>query len=189
MKKTGVIMLALFLAVFMLACSKEPVKEDVYTIGEYTIDTVNKTIFDGEYTYHYSIKIGNNNASYRISYPDGSSYWWTETDYGGHGGWSDDYDETRYTGGQKLVDVLVLESMPEGKKNADEFAEAFLLGLLLTAFGASYIGNPKLRFTSAIKAVWTLKPYLDSMYACILLYVGLGSYLAIFDVHFHFHFV
>ena len=48
---------------------------------------------------------------------------------------------------------------------------------------------PKLRFTSAIKAVWTLKPYLDSMYACILLYIGLGSYLAVFYVHFHFHLV
>lgn len=60
---------------------------------------------------------------------------------------------------------------------------------VLTAFGASYIGNPKLRFTSAIKAVWTLKPYLNSMYACILLYVGLGSYLAVFNVHLNFHFV
>lgn len=60
---------------------------------------------------------------------------------------------------------------------------------VLTAFGASYIGNPKLRFTSAIKAVWTLKPYLDSIYVWILLYVGLGSYLAIFNIHFHFYFV
>ena len=80
--------------------------------------------------------------------------------------------------------------------NASTIASSFsgvgcLRGFLSvsTAFGASYIGNPKLRFTSAIKAVWTLKPYLDSMYACILLYVGLGSYLAVFNIHFHFYFV
>jgi len=175
MKKTGVIMLALFLAVFMLACSKEPVKEDVYTIGEYTIDTVNKTIFDGEYTYHYSIKIGNNNASYRISYPDGSSYWWTETDYGGHGGWSDDYDETRYTGGQKLVDVLVLESMPEGKKNADEFAEAFLLGLLLMAFGALGLLAPRLMWQLEIG--WRFKDAAPSDAA--LLFNRLGGVISV----------
>ncbi len=47
-----------------------------------------------------------------------------------------------------------------------------------TAFGASYIVNPKDLFTSAIYAVCTLNPYFFSTYSYIILYVifGFGWY-------------
>lgn len=40
-----------------------------------------------------------------------------------------------------------------------------------TALGATYIGRPKLLFTSAMYAVCILKPYFSFTYSCISLYV------------------
>lgn len=54
-----------------------------------------------------------------ITYPDGSSYWWSDRSAEGaivgSGGWSDDYDEYRYIPGDILVNALDVE--PESNES------------------------------------------------------------------------
>ena len=86
----------------------------IYTVDErgtlFTVDTNNMTISDGTNTYHYTVEGSGLRYTTEITYPDGSTYWWTVERSGnfshGYGGWSDDYDEDRYVAGDVLCDVL-----------------------------------------------------------------------------------
>lgn len=70
--------------------------------ARYTVDTQNKTVASGGETYRYEI----DGATTTITYPDGESYWWTRTEMGGYGGWSDGYDADRYVSGGVLLAAL-----------------------------------------------------------------------------------
>lgn len=90
----------------------------------FTVDTNNMTISDGENTYHYAVDGSAFRYTTTITYPDGSTYWWTVDRSGdgnfshGYGGWSDDYDENRYVAGDVLCDALDMSSSePSSDKN------------------------------------------------------------------------
>ena len=53
----------------------------IYTVDErgtsFTVDTNNMTISDGTNTYHYTVEGSGLRYTTEITYPDGSTYWWT----------------------------------------------------------------------------------------------------------------
>ena len=108
------IFLLVVLCVFFCACSHEEPgpKTVVYNGITYTVDKDACTISDGKNTYRYEAT----GSSYHITYPNGSTYYWTWSGNVGHGGWSDDYDESRYTEGRILMNVLETQ-MPREKES------------------------------------------------------------------------
>ncbi len=120
----------------LCACSREEPgpKTVVYNGKTYTIDEEAGTISDNKYTYTYEVSGSGSSASYRILYPNGSSYYWTWSGNMGHGGWSDDYDETLYEDGHTLVNMLDMEQPRESEpKNVPVIILLLIVGIFNTA--------------------------------------------------------
>ena len=136
MKEMAVFCLTVLLALSMCACSPAE-SSTTYAVGEYVVDQENGTISDGTYTYHYTFSGDASGYSAEITYPDGSTYWWSRQTnsngigFGG-GGWSDDYDPDRYVSGDILCDILEAGA-PQANKQASP-GEA-LLGIVLIGGG------------------------------------------------------
>ena len=129
--------LILILAVVLLCgCATTPA---VYTVTrdgiDYTVDTENGTVSDGQYLYTYVVSGSSSRYVTIITYPNGAQYSWTQSSNGGSGGWGDDYDPVTYTDGGILLDVLSASAPKEYNSNP-------LLGLLLIALGAWYAFAP-----------------------------------------------
>ena len=119
----GIITLMMFL---LIGCVKS--SESKYTITKeneiFFIDTINQTISHDNEVYKYKID-GN---SYEITYPDNSRYWYKQEENGGFGGWSDDYNETKYISGSLLIDILSNEHSKTNKEK--NFFAIFILFIL-----------------------------------------------------------
>lgn len=139
LKKAVALLMFAFVFAFLCACSrKEPgPKTVVYDGKTYTIDEEAMTISDDEYTYRYQVSGGGSSVNYHITYPNGSTYYWTWSGNMGHGGWSDDYDETCYTEGRVLMNVLEAQ-MPRESEPKD-----VLMILVLLAIGIFNVAAPK----------------------------------------------
>lgn len=137
MKKLPVLIVSMFIAISLCACTSTSttyvVEQDGTTYG---VDTVKSTIFDGVNKYQYSFSGNSSSYSVYITYPDGSTYWWQQQDYSGHGGWSDNYDENRYVAGHILRDILE-EKAPKESNTGNFFIAIFLLGI-----GILYMASP-----------------------------------------------
>ena len=104
------------------------------------MDPVNHTITYEDDVYIYTVTAsGRSRTHYEITYPNGATYYWTKTDTVGSGGWSDDYDETRYISGDILIDAIRFKQPRE--KTGNPF-----LGILLIGLGALNIWKPELSF-------------------------------------------
>lgn len=144
--KRALIILALLLSFFLCACSRAETAK-IYEIEKngkiYTIDTENKTIYDGANKYRYSVNFESDSSSVKIYYPDGSSYWWNErkTDYGssGTGGWSDDYEPSKYVSGDILWDIL----QERAPRVAGSSTKNVLLIIIFLAIGILNIVYPE----------------------------------------------
>lgn len=145
MKKRSLIFVFAIIMLLVLASCSEASDEEldkVYKINvnnkEFIVDTATQTITDGENEYTYTFK--DNTA--RIYYPDNSSYWWTFTDNGGYGGWSDDYDENKYIDGDTLISALDGRAVNkhEPKKEQKVYNP---IGLLFIALGIFNIAKPE----------------------------------------------
>ena len=131
-----IIVIFLLAALLLSGCAPE---ETVHTVTlnrngidyAFTVDTENRTISDGQYTYTYTV----NGDHTTITYPNGARYYWTQNGMFGSGGWDDHYDPQTYTDGDMLIDVMD-ETTPEPKKGN------FLVGLLLAALGAFHTFAP-----------------------------------------------
>ena len=136
MKRFWIILVALVLAVSLPGCSEE---ETAYTVSrngmEFHVDTVQKTVTQGEHTYHYKSSGDSSDFSVTITYPNGSTYWYSRS--GGIGGWSDDYDEGAYVSGDTLVDVLLAQAPRRANPGK------LVGGLLLIALGLIDLIVPK----------------------------------------------
>lgn len=134
MKKLFAAILCVLLGLSLFACASS--QPSVYRAQrddkEYVVDTVSKKISDGTHTYHYSLDGDSSGYSIKITYPDGSTYWWDRTKNStggfGHGGWSDDYDENRYVSGDTLCDILEV-AVPEKKEPKNVFLILLLLAV------------------------------------------------------------
>ena len=118
MTKSFAAILCVLLGLSLFACTAS--QPSVYRAQrdgkEYVVDTVSKKISDGTHTYRYSLDGDSGGYSIKITYPDGSTYWWRTQSSGfgvGYGGWSDDYDENRYVNGDILCDILE-DAVPAG---------------------------------------------------------------------------
>ena len=128
-KKVIVLIVCALALAFLCACSREEPgpKTVVYNGRTYTIDDEAMTISDGEYTYRYEVSSSGSQRDFHITYPNGSTYYWTWNGNMGHGGWSDDYDETSYVEGRVLMNVLETQ-MPEESEPKNILLIIFLLG-------------------------------------------------------------
>ena len=138
MKRFLVAILGILLIVSLCSCSSTDTgTSSIYTVNkyetEYIVDPNNGTISDGTYTYQYEISESSRGYTINITYPDGSTYWWSAQRSGnvttGSGGWSDDYVENRYADGRTLCDIL------EENKPREKGSENVLFVLLLIVIG------------------------------------------------------
>lgn len=109
MKKIFALGLSLVLMLVLTGCigggTNEPYTVEKYGMV-YTVDEQAGTIDDGEHIYHFVINPYGNGYQAEITYPNGATYYWTSNGSFGHGGWSDDYDDTLYADGSDLMDVI-----------------------------------------------------------------------------------
>lgn len=124
--------LAVLCLLFLSACGEDTGDPNVYDVEyggkTYTVDHNNKTItFDG-HVCQYEISGNGNSTRFKITYPDGSTYFWNQSGNSGSGGWSEDYDETRYVPGRTLWNVLEQER-PKEQRGSGGAAGLLLVGL------------------------------------------------------------
>ena len=134
--KRNRIWILILLAALLCGCTAAATTYTVTRNGvDYTVDTENKTISDGLYTYLYEVEGTSDRRSTTITYPGGARYYWTQNGGSGSGGWTDDYAPDRYTDGDTLLAVL--------ETNAPkEYSGHPFLGLLLIALGIWHALDP-----------------------------------------------
>lgn len=144
MKKAGTVLLCALLVLILCACSSASGADKAYTVyrngTEFVVDPQQETVFDGTHTYHYRLSGDTGSYGINITYPDGSTYWWQTQKSGGFstgsGGWSDNYDASRYVSGDTLCDVLAT-AVPK-----EQEPKNVLLILLLLAVGIFNTASP-----------------------------------------------
>ncbi len=133
----GTVLALLICLAFLAGCQRA--ESGPYTVEKdgvvYTIDMEQGTVSDGKETYQFTFFSKSNGYRLEIMYPDGSTYWWEQRANMGSGGWSEDYDETKYASGWDLQDVLT-----EGRKPAKE--KNVVLILLLLIVGGLHTAKP-----------------------------------------------
>lgn len=141
MKHFRILLMLLILAMVLSGCANTVREPYDYTFSGKTITVYpeTNTITDGLDVYTYQIEETQSRTSYVIHYPNGATYHWTATETGGAGGWSDDYDESRYIRGNILVNALEQSQPRERVGNIG-------VGLLLMGLGAVNFFLPELPF-------------------------------------------
>ena len=120
--------------------NKELAQRNISNETGLSLGTVNKTITDELTKDVFSYEINGNTT--KIIYPDGATYWWTVTDMGGYGGWSDDYDAANHTDGDLLISLLEQETPKPDNKEEPEGPHS-MFGLLFAALGLYSILKPE----------------------------------------------
>ena len=138
MKRLWTALFALLLTLTLCSCAEQ---ETTYTVDkngtQFLVDTTQKTISDGTHTYRYKFSGDADSFSATLTFPDGSSYWWTQIGSSGSGGWSDNFVHEKYVSANTLIDVLQ-EKAPK-RTNPGMIAA----GLLLMALGLFEAVFPK----------------------------------------------
>lgn len=134
MKQNRIFILLLLAVALLCGCMQPQITYTVTNNGTvFTVDTENSTISDGQHIYTYEVS----GSQVTITYPDGSTYYWTWTGNIGYGGWSEDYDPETYADGGMLIDTLSIEDSKSGSGGG-----RVLAGLLLIAIGLWYTLSP-----------------------------------------------
>lgn len=130
-----------FLLLLLLSLSACAQQVSVYTVERdgvnYTVDTENATVFDGENSYTYKLIGDEEDYELTVVYPDGSSFTYTRSGAGSIWGASEDYDESRYVSGELLCAVIT-----EGKPQEISVGK-ILISLILFALGVFHIVCPR----------------------------------------------
>ena len=138
MKKCMVLFVVMIIVISLLGCSRQ---DGVYTVTvngtDFFVDPVEMTVTEGENVYRYSFSGDSSDYRVTIQFPDGSSYWYSQSNGMGQGGWSQDYREGTYASGNTLVNVIT-KNVP---KKADP--GRFWGGILLVALGVFDVIFPK----------------------------------------------
>ena len=86
MKNIVVFLFSLLLTWSLCACSNTDTTYNVNVDGKnFEINTENRTIFDGIYVYEYTFSGDSSSYEIDITYPNGSTYYWTQSEMFGHG--------------------------------------------------------------------------------------------------------
>lgn len=138
MKRFWIMALVLIMAVTFFGCAEQ---ESVYTVEKngsaFLVDADNQIISADGNTYRYDFSGDSSSFNITITYPDGSTYWYSQSDGAGYGGWSDDYGKGNYPSGDTLVDV-VQERAPK-RVNVRNIAFA----LIIIALGIFEVACPE----------------------------------------------
>lgn len=137
--------IVVLLSVFALCACQEKENRGIYRVThegkDYTVNQEQGTITCDGVVYQFEVSNGGGKSvRLDILYPDGSKYFWIESDYNGYGGYSDDYHPAGmgYIAGDILWDVLGLG--PDAKSAS---GPSPLLALLLIAVGAFHAFAPQ----------------------------------------------
>ena len=144
MKKITIIMTCILLLGSLCCCAFSGDHSDkAYTVRmngtNYVIDPENGNIWDGTYTYRYTISGNTGNHTIEITYPNGSVY--RSTNQGGvglgfgTGGLSADYENSHYADGHELHSVLE-KSIP--RRTIGNKVILIILLLLIGVFNTLY---------------------------------------------------
>ena len=128
--------------IFLASCGHGGTSQvyDVEHNGKiFTVDQANQTIASEGHIYSFEVAGNGGNVKFKVTYPDGSTYWWSQGGNVGYGGWSDDYDPGRYAPGDVLWDVLNLDRRADGHDSGKYIG----LGLLLILLGAVNAAFPR----------------------------------------------
>lgn len=145
MKKVTVFLLCLLMLASLCACGAADADRDpTYTVekyGEtYTVNPDEQTISDGAHIYSYDVSVGGTSTRVEITYPNGASYYWSWHGNVGSGGWSGSYNDTLYTRGDTLCDI-VMDGVPAPERAASP-GKLFLI-IFAIPLGAFNIAFPQ----------------------------------------------
>ena len=132
MKRMLLCLLTAVLVLFLCACGKPAVYDVHLDEGTFTVDTVNETITHEGISYRYDLREYGNAVTVDLTYPDGSTYFWSRTGSIAYGGGSANYDENRYVDANTLLDVLA-EDAPIWKE--DQSGKFIIIGLIALPIG------------------------------------------------------
>lgn len=139
--------LLVVLMLLLSACGTQPEPSAAtveYDGKSFQVDTEKGTVTCGEDVYQVSVSAGGSSRTTTITYPNGGTYYWTDTGNGGHGGWDEGYDPQRYVSGDVLLRVLEQVSPAARERKGNPVA-----GILCILLGAVNLAFPQL--------VWYLK--------------------------------
>ena len=137
-KKIILFLYSLLLMLVLCACSEVSATYTVEKSGiVFEVNTENCTISDGTHVYQYTFTGDTESYAVKITYPNGSTYYWNRSGMHGSGGWSDDYDGELYVDGDTLCDVVAAKA-PSPDKSVIVFVILFLL-----AVGVFNAANPQ----------------------------------------------
>ena len=129
MKKTILVLLSFLLVFALCGCGETATTYTVEKAGiAFEVDTENSTISDGTYTYKYTFSGDAESYAVKITYPNGSTYYWNQSGTSGQGGWSDDYDRDLYVDGGTLCDVAAAKA-PKASAPTNVFGVLLLIGI------------------------------------------------------------
>lgn len=132
MKNFWSFLFALLLSIFLFGCAERETTFSISRNGiDFQVDRVEKTISEGNNTYHYAFSGDTSSSNVTITYPDGASYWYSQSGTMGQGGWSEDYVEGTYVSGNILVDI-VQEIAPRKAEPGKMIGAIILIALGLT---------------------------------------------------------
>ena len=140
MKRINLYFLALMMLLSLCACGKGDIYDVYLDEGTFAVDTVNGTITHEGVSYQYDLWELANGMKIDLTYPDGSTYFWTRVMNHSYGGGSDDYDETRYIDADILLDVLEEET---SVRREDQSGKFIFLGLISLPIGLLCFFAPK----------------------------------------------
>ena len=139
MKRLILCLLCLLMVLSLCACSDSNANT-TYTVEKYgktfEVNTQEGTIFDGKNTYAFTFSGDSSSYRINITYPNGATYFYGFNGNFGSGGWSDNYDEDLYVGGDTLCDVIA-EKAPSPSNPTKVLAIFLLIGI-----GAFNVASP-----------------------------------------------
>ena len=148
MKRGLLICLALCLAVMLSACGKKQTEEitvfDAQYAGKtYTVDTAAQTVTVNGEVCRYEVRAQSGSTWFGVTYPDGSTYYWSQSGSFGSGGWSDDYDPDRYIPGDVLWDALGMDWKAQVQQQERERSGHPFFGFLFIVVGILNVAAPQ----------------------------------------------
>ena len=174
MRKWLLFCLAVFCTLLLSACSRTAAYSAEIDGREYWIDTDSQTISDGLNTYTYTFSGTKDRYTMEITFPDGSSYWWSQSDGSGHGGWQDEL-----AGGYQNVDGSALcDAVVMGLPDPPNYA-LIVFAVILLAIGVFNIVRPQTAWFWS--SGWKYKNVEPSDYALVVYRIG-GGVVAIIAV-------
>jgi len=143
MKRFWLIFIILLMSVSLFGCTKQQITSTANINGvDFLVDWKQQTISNGEDVYRFDLSGDSTSYNVTITYPDGSTYWYHQSDGSGYGDLSDDYSEENYVSGDSLVYILEA-GLPKRANPGNILGGLFVIALglfnILAPYAAWYL--------------------------------------------------